>query len=522
MKLEAVPIRPSPTVVPLDQRSRRMRTALMSAAFFVLALVLFVPGAMTLAPTGLASAGTVGGAATEDGPESTRVRLLPISVDERGRAQVETVVLEKDVRRVVFYLDGDKVAERKRVPFQTRIEVPPEGRAEVRVVAYGPDGRLGEDTAIAQRGGRPLRVRIAEVVPGDGGIRSGFRVVVDASSPMVEFVDRLELSLDGERVVSQAGSEALGRTTHAIDAVGAGAGILTATLHLADGRWLDDAVSLDGIISPLVREEVDVRLVQLQAVATDKRGTTVVDIEPGDLQVFENGTRVDLESAFRAPSVALTLGLAVDTSGSMRDKWRETIAAVDGFLGRLMSPRDQAFLVDFDVNLELRTPPSSDPAAIRSALEGVQPDGGTALYDSIVFSLLQFQREPGRRGLVVITDGVDAGSFTNPERTVELARRFGVPVYLIVLEASGRGRGAAAPVHSLKLLTEPSGGRIFRVSSGRALQAALQQIRVELEHQILLSYSTTTEFDWRKPPKIEVRAQGRPDVRVKTVFAADY
>lgn len=463
--------------------------------------------------------GAVSPAWSED-PESTRVRLLPVAVDERGRANVETVVLEKDIRRVVFYLDGEKVAERKRLPFETRIEVPVEGRAEVRVVAYGPDGRLGEDSVLVERGGRPLRVRLAEVAPVDGG----FRVLVDASSPVIELVDRLELSLDGEVVAAAAGAEALGRSTYEIAtgaAGGAGAQVLTATLRLADGRWLDDAVSLDGVIAPLVREELDVRLVQLQAVATDKRGTTVVDVDPADMQVFENGTRVELESAFRAPSVALTLGLAVDTSGSMHDKWRETIAAVDGFLARLMTPRDRAFLVDFDVDLDLRTPPTSDPAAIREALEGVQPEGGTALYDSIVFSLLQFQREPGRRGLVVITDGIDAGSFTDPERTVELARRFGVPVYLIVLEEGGRGRGFATPVHSLKLLTEPSGGRIFRVSSGRALEAALQQIRVEMEHQILLNYSTATEFDWRKPPKIEVRVEGRPEVKVKSVFAAD-
>lgn len=455
--------------------------------------------------------------ASEDGPESTRVRLLPVAVDDRGRAEVETVVLEKDIRRVVFYLDGEKVAERKRVPFQTRIDVPEEGRAEVRVVAYGPDGRLGEDSVLVERGGRPLRVRLAEIAPQDGG----FRVLVDASSPVAELVERLELSLDGEPVVEVVGREALGRTTHQLSAGAGSARVLTATLHLADGRWLDDAVSLDGVRAPLVREEVDVRLVQLQAVATDKRGTTVVDVEPTDLQVFENGSQMELESAFRAPSVSLTLGLAVDTSGSMRDKWRETIGAVDGFLAELMTPRDRAFLVDFDVNLELRTAPTSEPAEIRRALEGVQPEGGTALYDSIVFSLLQFQREPGRRGLVVITDGIDAGSFTDPERTVELARRFGVPVYLIVLEDGGRGRGFAAPVHSLKLLTEPSGGRMFRVSSGRALVAALQQIRVELEHQILLSYSTATEFDWRKPPKIEVRVKNRPEVRVKSVFAAD-
>lgn len=454
----------------------------------------------------------------EDGPESTRVRLLPVTVDDRGRAEVETVVLEKDVRRVVFYLDGEKVAERKRLPFATRIDVPDEGRAEVRAVAFGPDGRLGEDSVVVQRGNRPLRVRLREIAPENGG----FRVVVDTSSPLVEMVDRLELTVNDQIVAAASGGDALGRQSFQVEGPpGQGTGVLTATLHLADGRWLDDAVSLDGVISPLVREELDVRLVQLQAVATDKRGTTVVDVEPQNLQVFENGRQVEVESAFRAPSVALTLGLAVDTSGSMQDKWRETIAAVDGFLSRLMTERDRAFLVDFDVDLDLRTELTSDPGEIRDALEGVQPEGGTALYDSIVFSLLQFQREPGRRGLVVITDGIDAGSFTDPERTVELARRFGVPVYLIVLEEGGRGRGFVAPVHSLKLLTEPSGGRMFRVSSGRALAAALQQIRLELDSQILLNYSTATEFDWRKPPKIEVRAPGRGDVRIKTVFASD-
>jgi VWFA-related protein len=201
--------------------------------------------------------------------------------------------------------------------------------------------------------------------------------------------------------------------------------------------------------------------------------------------------------------------------------WDQTRAAARHFLDHTLQERDRAFLVDFDSELRLVEPPTDDRQALAWGLERLSPHGGTVLYDSILFSMLQYEGESGRRALIVLTDGVDSESRSDPRRAIEYGRRLGVPVYVIALSgapSSGSGPGwqhssarttAAAEEamarNELRLITDPTGGRLFHVIGAEQMSRAFLEIQEELHRQYVLTY-----YSERQPGE-----GGAPEVRVK-------
>jgi VWFA-related protein len=287
---------------------------------------------------------------------------------------------------------------------------------------------------------------------------------------------------------------------------------------LRDGRERENVALLD---EKVFVEHVDVRMVELQLVVTDRTGTAVGGLGVEDFEVIESGQTRRPENLHPAERVGLLLGLAIDSSGSMWPLWDQTRAAASYFLDHTLNARDRAFLVDFDSELRLIEPPTADRQALAWGLERLSPHGGTVLYDSILFSMLQYEGEHGRRALIVLTDGVDSESRSDPKRAIEFGRRLGVPVYVIALSgapaaASGPGwqhssprttaaLGEAAARNELRLITDPTGGRLFNVVTPEQMSRAFAEIRDELHRQYVLTYYTD------RPPG----EGGAPEVRVK-------
>ena len=132
-----------------------------------------------------------------------------------------------------------------------------------------------------------------------------------------------------------------------------------------------------------------------------------------------------------------------------------------------------------------------------------------------------------------MTDGYEAGSTSDPRRSVEFARLLGVPVYVVLLEVGERSAGApgtrlatrglleASPVGDLRLLTDPTGGRLIRISSASAIARAFAHIDAELRHQYVLTYYSDQPPDADERDAVSVRVPGRKDVTVRTVWALD-
>ena len=305
------------------------------------------------------------------------------------------------------------------------------------------------------------------------------------------------------------------------------------------------------------RSNVD--LINVTVTVTDNNGRFVSGLNKDDFDVYEDGV-LQQTSHFDAERVPVSLGLAVDTSGSMvGDKWEAAQAALGRFLNDLLGSQDEVFLYRFSERPELVQPWTSDRRSAGRRLEGVQPKGGTAMYDAVATAIPMAQRGTKRKkALVVISDGNDTSSQMRVTELTRLIQESEVLVYAIGIDASGSGpsasyqsasppqkvnaqpvpapfpgRKASTPppappppparsappraggsgervnVEALRAMTDDSGGRTEMVYSARDLDPATAGIASELSQQYFLGYSSPAPKDG-KWHTIEVRVKKGP------------
>jgi len=235
-----------------------------------------------------------------------------------------------------------------------------------------------------------------------------------------------------------------------------------------------------GTQDPAPRFAGGVQLVEVYVTVTDARGEPVTGLRRDDFEVSEDG-RVQEVTAFAAGEVPVTVVVGVDRSWSMAgEPLRLATRATQAFLDAL-GPADRSMVVAIGSDVEVIAPLSSDHAAQRAAVAGLEPWSTTALHDAIVGTLDRLDGESGRRALVVFSDGVDRYSRATAGDVLDRARRSQVMVYPITL---GRTRPPLAA--ELAVLT---GGRSFLLRDARALEATFDAIAHELRYQYLLGYA---------------------------------
>ncbi len=272
--------------------------------------------------------------------------------------------------------------------------------------------------------------------------------------------------------------------------------------------------------------KVEVSLVNLYATVRDKNRGVVSQLEKGDFKVFEDGKEQQVEF-FRAEThQPISLGILMDTSGSMRDIFGAEQDAASAFVRRVLAPKDLAMIMTFDTDVDLLADFTSDPDRLERAIRrarihaagGIVTPGtvstgprGTALYDAIWLSCKEkLSAETGRKAVVVLSDAEDWGSKVKLQDALEAAHRTDTVVhvvYISVRHGFGFGQGNFGVA---KKLAEETGGRVIEVRNARDLERAFDQISEELRLQYTLGYySTNTARDgaFRKV-KVEVKNNG--------------
>ncbi len=229
-------------------------------------------------------------------------------------------------------------------------------------------------------------------------------------------------------------------------------------------------------------EAVRVEVVQLNAVVQDG-GRFVKGLTVGDFQVFDDGDARPITS-FDATGGALELVLALDVSGSMDIALDDVREAARTFLAAL-GPKDQVTIVAFNDSMFTLAQRESDAATRSRALDRLSAWGGTSLYDVIVRSLDLLSRQPGRRALVVFSDGDDRSS----QASFDHVRRV-VGDSDATLFAVGLGRGARIEQLRARLeeLTDASGGRALFAEESRQLARPFADIVEDLSNQYALAF----------------------------------
>jgi Ca-activated chloride channel homolog len=306
-----------------------------------------------------------------------------------------------------------------------------------------------------------------------------------------------------------------------------------------------------------------VDLVTLNATVTDASGHAVGGLRAADFVVYEDGERQEV-SQFEAERVPVSLGLVLDTSGSMAgEKWSAAQGAVSRFVFDLLGPRDQIFLYRFDSRPMLVQGWTEDRRAVVRALGSVTPAGGTALYDAVAEAVpLATTGARRKKALVVISDGNDTNSEITVGELRQVIRESEVMVYAIGIDGSGGGSTSSTPrtvpvpwpggsngpiqlpwprrppapssprssgragqdhvnVDALRMITDDSGGRTEIIYSARDLDPATAGIASELSQQYFLGYVSTRPKDGRWH-RIEIRTRnGSYLVRARKGYVAN-
>lgn len=451
-----------------------------------------------LAAVVLAGAGTAESRSSDPAP----LRLLP-PVESRGALRVDTIATDPAVDRVVFFLDGAEVGADGTAPYRVRLELSPgEAPRTLRALALDRDGRpLGEHSLTLEEPESrfDVAIRLVEGDPAAGWVD----VEVAAVVPQGERLESLELYRDGQRVAVSRGVSLRHRLPTPDPARG---GYVRAVAVLAGGGTVEDARPLAAAGRG---EHVEVNWVELVALATARDGSPVRGLGREDFRVLLDGRELPLARLREASRVPLTLGLVVDSSTSMRAIMDDTREAALRFLHRVLAAGDRAFLVDVGTQPRLAHGLTGDAAALAAAFDGLEADGDTALYDSLALAAAELLPLPGRRAVVVLTDGADSASYLGLGRCEDLTRRAGVPVY--VLSLGGLHRGTTRPDESLRLraFAHGTGGRLYALTGVEELDRAYDEIEEELRSQYVLAVVAERSLTSDELARIEVRAERR-------------
>jgi len=258
---------------------------------------------------------------------------------------------------------------------------------------------------------------------------------------------------------------------------------------------------------------VNSTLVLIPVTVTDSLSRFVLGLDRQDFRVFEDGVEQKVKQ-FAGEDAPLSIGLLVDTSGSMGSKIETSRQAVAQFL-KTMNAQDEAFLIEFSDRAELATGFTEHTDEIENKLTVVESQGLTALLDAVYMGLREMKKAKNpRKALLIISDGGDNNSRYTAEEIKNLVREADVQIYSMgVFEPfpySGISGAELSGPRLLSQISEQTGGRAFAATSDNALPGIATRIGIELRNQYVLAYSPTAQNRDGKYRKVEVKLN-QPD-----------
>ena len=262
------------------------------------------------------------------------------------------------------------------------------------------------------------------------------------------------------------------------------------------------------------RLQVQVNLVDVFFSVRDKNGF-VTGLTKQDCSLAEDGKPQVIKNLTQEKNLPLTIGILLDTSGSQTNVLPLEQDSGARFLREVVTKKDEAFLISFDVNVDLLADFTNSPNELKRAIDkasinaasssagipgiggGPMPTSnprGTLLYDAVYLaSNEKLRSQTGRKVLVILTDGEDQGSQETIKTAIEAAQKANVIVYPILI-ADRAMYAAAGEIYmgssAMAQLAEQTGGRVINVgNSGRKLEDAFDQIQDELRTQYIASYT---------------------------------
>jgi VWFA-related protein len=290
--------------------------------------------------------------------------------------------------------------------------------------------------------------------------------------------------------------------------------------------------------------KVDVNLVDIYFSARDHNGF-VSGLRKDECQLFEENKLQTIKNLTAEKNLPLTIGILLDTSGSQEHVLPLEKESGERFLKEVITAKDEAFLISFDVNVDLLADFTNSPRELSRALEktsinaasssagipgiggGPMPTGnprGTLLYDAVYLaSHDKLNSQAGRKIIVMLTDGGDQGSQETLKSATEAAQKSNAIIYVILIadRQFQSGYGPFSGAGAMRQLAADTGGRVIDVgSNGRKLEDAFDQIQDELRTQYLASYTPENKTADGKFRKIKLDCGKGLDIQARKGYYA--
>jgi VWFA-related protein len=252
---------------------------------------------------------------------------------------------------------------------------------------------------------------------------------------------------------------------------------------------------------------------------TDKRGHRVTDLKKNDFSIVDdNKAPAEIRSFSAETNLPLQVGLLIDASNSVRDRFKFEQESAIEFLNQTVHPsKDRAFVVGFDVTPEVTQDFTDNTELLAHGVHELRPGGGTAMYDALYFAcrdkLLKAPKStPVRRAIILLSDGDDNQSHVTREEAIEMAQRAEAIVYTISTNVSGT-KGPGDKV--LERIADATGGRAFFPFQLRDVSNDFAEIADELRSQYAVSYKPADFKSDGHYRTIEIVANDRKNFKVR-------
>ncbi len=261
----------------------------------------------------------------------------------------------------------------------------------------------------------------------------------------------------------------------------------------------------------VIRKRVDE--VNVVFTVTDKRDHFVKDLTQSDFRVIDDNKPGNIEAFSRETNLPLRVGLLIDASNSVRDRFKFEQEAAIEFLNQIIRPHyDKAFVIGFDTTPEVTQDFTDDAQALSHGVRMLRAGGGTAMYDAIYFACrdklmgVDKGQIASRRAIILLSDGEDNQSRVSRGEALEMALRAEVIIYAISTNTSGiKLRGDKV----LEYFADQTGGKAFFPFKIEDVANAFTEIQDELRSQYAISYKPADFLSDGKYRKIEILAENK-------------
>jgi VWFA-related protein len=435
----------------------------------------------------------------------TTVKLIPPHGElQTGMMRFDTLTTGNDISSVTFALDGKPVLTKKKPPYSVELDLGPLPRSrKLGVTAYDTAGKqLASDELQVNAAGHRFKVRLTEPRRGQKYTNS-LLAQAEVDAPDGETIERVEFYLNETKLATlyqPPYSQPIVLTKDQPLAY------VRAVAYLPDGNSTEDLVFVN---APDYLEQLDVQFVELYASVFDRAGHPVDNLKQKDFRVIEDGKPQEIARFERVHDLPIHAAVAIDVSASMEPNLAKAQQAALRFLQSTIKPKDRAAVVVFNDHPNMTVKFTNDVSALAGGLAGLKAERGTALYDTMVFTLYYFNGIKGQRAMLLLSDGKDEGSRFSYEDALEYARRAGVTIYTI-------GLGKDVEKRKMEKIAEETGGRAFFIQNATELDAIYSTIEQELRSQYLIAYQSGNTTGANEFRTVDLKVS-QPGLEAKTM-----